>query len=54
LVRRVLRDRLGIDQTSVALLTISFAPSIETGLSNPKVPACLAGVADLLGILTDS
>lgn len=48
------RNRLGILRNGFTELLVCFPPSIETISPNPKIPASLAYVANLLGMLKHS
>lgn len=54
LIGGIFRNRFGILQPSFAMLLICFAPSVETGPTDPKIPAGFAGVTDLLSVLEHS
>jgi len=50
LICGIFRSRFGILQPSFAMFLLCFAPSVETGPTNPKIPAGFAGVTDLLSV----
>ena len=54
LIGGIFRNRFGILQPSFAMLLICFAPSVEAGPTDPKIPAGFAGVTDLLSVLEHS